>query len=122
MRTVQIAVLGLMLVALAGAQEAKNLRDYMAAAEQIDTFSGTVLVARNGKIVLQHASGLADRGKQLRNTVDTSFRIGSMTKSITATAIMILVDRQGPVRIGDSVCAYLKPCPRNGMRSESNTC
>jgi CubicO group peptidase (beta-lactamase class C family) len=111
MRAVQIAVIGLMLVALAVAQEAKNLRDYMAATEQIDNFSGTVLVTRNGKIVLQHASGLADRGKQLRNTVDTSFRIGSMTKSITATAIMILVDRQGPVRIGDSVCGYLKPCP-----------
>jgi len=63
---------------------------------------------------------MADRGKQVKNTIDTSFRIGSMTKSVTATAVLMLGPQQGPVRTGDSVCAYLKQCPEkwNAVRIE----
>lgn len=55
-----------------------------------DKFSGDVLVARSGKIALQKSYGLADREKHVANTTSTRFRIGSMNKMFTATAILQL--------------------------------
>jgi D-alanyl-D-alanine carboxypeptidase len=59
-----------------------------------DQFSGCVLVARGGKVALEKAYGLADRDRHTSNTVDTKFRIGSMNKMFTATAILQLVGEQ----------------------------
>ena len=49
-------------------------------------FSGAVLVARHGKVLLQDAWGRADRKSGTPNTVRTKFRIGSMNKMFTAVA------------------------------------
>ena len=38
------------------------------------------------------------------------YRIGSMSKPITATAVMALRD-QGKLKLDDSVCVYVSPCP-----------
>ena len=55
--------------------------------------SGVVaLVARNGRLVYHEAAGLANAEKNKPMTPDTIFWIASMTKGITATAVMILVD------------------------------
>jgi CubicO group peptidase (beta-lactamase class C family) len=56
-----------------------------------DRFAGTVLVAKNGKPVFAEAYGLADREKKVPVTLATQFRIGSMNKMFTATALMQLV-------------------------------
>ncbi|HSK00444.1 MAG TPA: serine hydrolase domain-containing protein, partial [Kofleriaceae bacterium] len=55
-----------------------------------DRFSGAVLVAKHGKPIFAQAYGMADRDKQIANTLDTRFRIGSMDKMFTATAILQL--------------------------------
>jgi len=64
-------------------------------------FSGAVLVAENGSPVFERAYGLADREKGVPNTLDTRFRIGSMNKMFTATAVLQLaqagkIDLQAP--------------------------
>src|SRR5262249_35358457 len=41
------------------------------------SFSGTVVVAKNGKVLFNEAYGLADREKKIQNKLDTRFRIGS---------------------------------------------
>jgi CubicO group peptidase (beta-lactamase class C family) len=56
-----------------------------------DRFSGTVLLAKDGKPVFEQAYGLADREHNVRNTLDTRFRLGSMNKMFTAVSIMQLV-------------------------------
>ena len=50
------------------------------------------LIVRDGRVVLQEAAGMANIEKRKPMTPDTIFWIASMTKSITATAAMILVD------------------------------
>jgi CubicO group peptidase (beta-lactamase class C family) len=50
------------------------------------------LVMRDGKVVHHEAAGYADREKRRRMDKDSVFWIASMTKSISATAVMILVD------------------------------
>ena len=57
-----------------------------------DEFSGAVLVARNGEVLLEDAWGLADRESGTPNTTDTKFRIGSMNKMFTAVATLQLVE------------------------------
>ncbi|HOA51931.1 MAG TPA: serine hydrolase domain-containing protein [Thermogutta sp.] len=64
------------------------------------------LVARNGSIVHWEAVGWADIEKQIPMRKDTLFQIASMTKPITATALMVLVDR-GKVALDDPVSRYL---------------
>ncbi|TJY36255.1 serine hydrolase domain-containing protein [Pontimicrobium aquaticum] len=51
-------------------------------------FNGTVLVAKKGTILYQGAFGYANIEKNINNTTNTKFLIGSATKSFTAIAIM----------------------------------
>ncbi|WP_435230704.1 serine hydrolase domain-containing protein [Pseudopelagicola sp. nBUS_20] len=53
----------------------------------------SILVARGGNIVLEHATGLRDRDRKEPFQRDTVARIYSMTKPITTTALMILSER-----------------------------
>jgi CubicO group peptidase (beta-lactamase class C family) len=50
------------------------------------------LVLRDGRVVHHEAAGYADREKRRRMEKDSVFWIASMTKSVSATAVMILVD------------------------------
>jgi len=73
-------------------------------------FSGSVLVARQGELLLSKGYKYADWELEVENTPATKFRIASLTKPFTATAIMILQER-GLLAIGDRVCRYLSSCP-----------
>lgn len=64
------------------------------------------LLARQGKIVHWEAVGWASVEDGIPMPKDALFQIASMTKPITATALMILVDR-GLVRLDDPVSKYL---------------
>jgi CubicO group peptidase (beta-lactamase class C family) len=48
----------------------------------------TIAVARHGKLMIARAYGLADRENQIRTQPDSLFRIGSISKTLTATAIL----------------------------------
>jgi CubicO group peptidase (beta-lactamase class C family) len=74
-------------------------------------FSGTVLVARSGHLLLDKGYGLANADRSLVNTPTTLFGIGSVTKEFTAMAILILQER-GKLHIHDRICIYLSPCPQ----------
>ena len=54
-------------------------------------FSGVVRVDRSGSIELAKAYGLADRGHQIPNTIDTQFGLASGTKGLTALAVVSLI-------------------------------
>jgi CubicO group peptidase (beta-lactamase class C family) len=73
-------------------------------------FSGMILIAQNGKILLIKGHGLADQEKSVPNTPQTQFAIGSITKSFTAMSIMILKERR-LLTLQDSICQYLPDCP-----------
>ncbi len=69
-------------------------------------FDGSVLVAENGKIIYQDAFGMANREWNIPNTVDTKFMIGSVSKPITATLMLILVQK-GLVSLDKTIEDYL---------------
>jgi CubicO group peptidase (beta-lactamase class C family) len=75
-----------------------------------EEFTGAVLVARNGEVILSQGYGLADQEKNLPNTPQTKYRLASITKEFTATAILIL-QAQGKLKVQDPICRYIPECP-----------
>jgi CubicO group peptidase (beta-lactamase class C family) len=73
-------------------------------------FSGTILIAQQGNILLIKGYGLADQETSVPNTPQTQFAIGSITKSFTAMSIMILKERR-LLTLQDPICQYLPDCP-----------
>jgi CubicO group peptidase (beta-lactamase class C family) len=88
----------------------KKIDEVVNAFVKLEQFSGTILVAKDGKPIYTRAVGLADRDHGTKNTLDTKFNIGSIGKTITGTAIMQLVD-QGKVKLTDPASKYLKGFP-----------
>ncbi|GAB4195231.1 MAG: serine hydrolase domain-containing protein [Thalassobaculales bacterium] len=56
-------------------------------------FSGSVLVAYEGRPIFRDSFGLANREWQIPNAADTRFRIASLSKQFTAAAILLLAER-----------------------------
>lgn len=79
-----------------------------------ENFSGTVLVERQGQTVVSKAYGLANREKNIANTVASSYYIGSAQKSIVATAILQL-EQAGKIKIDDPVQRYLPHFPNGAV-------
>lgn len=75
-----------------------------------DVFSGAVLVAVDDQPVLREAVGLADRELGVPNAPDFKFRIGSITKQFTATAILQLQEA-GKLSVDDPVSKYYPAAP-----------
>lgn len=73
-------------------------------------FSGAVLIARNGEVLLSKGYGFANRTEQTPNTTQTRFRIYSNTKQFTAMAILMLY-AQGKLDLQDPLCKYVADCP-----------
>ena len=69
-------------------------------------FQGSYLVAIDGQIKASGGQGLANTQTGERNSVDTVFRTGSVTKPITAIAIMQLKEK-GKLRLDDTVQRHL---------------
>ena len=81
--------------------------DHLTVTEQ---FMGTVLIARNGEILLTTGYGLADIENGRGNTSQTQMRIGSLTKQFTAAAILRLQEL-GKLDVSDTVDVYLPGYP-----------
>jgi CubicO group peptidase (beta-lactamase class C family) len=64
------------------------------------------VVLQNGKVVLTSAVGKQDVEAGIPMSPNTIFRIASMTKPITSSAVMMLVD-QGRIDLSDPVSRYL---------------
>lgn len=82
-----------------------------------DRFSGAVLVAKNGKPIFAEAYGFADRDKQIENTLDTRFRIGSMNKMFTAVATLQLVQAK-KLALTDALAKKLPKYPNQDLASK----
>jgi len=79
-----------------------------------DQFSGTVLIAKDGKPFYTRVEGLASKRFNVPNKLDTKFNLGSMNKMFTGVAVMQLVE-EGKVSLSDPVGKYLPDIPRPGI-------
>ena len=71
-------------------------------------------VAVGGKPVVMKAYGMADLEHDVRNTPETIFEAGSLSKQFTAMAIMLLA-KEGKLSIDDPVRKYIPELPDYGV-------
>jgi CubicO group peptidase (beta-lactamase class C family) len=83
---------------------------YLKALAERDLFSGTVLVARGGEPLFLRSYGLADREARVPNTSDTRYNVGSITKTMTKAALLLLRD-EGKVDFAKTLRTYLPDYP-----------
>ena len=72
----------------------------------IDGPGGSLLIMRNGKIEYEKAYGFADVENKIPNTVNTVFQIGSVSKEMTAAAILMLVEK-GKLSLDDTLTKFI---------------
>lgn len=89
---------------------APKVNEYMDALVKAGKFNGSILIARNGQVIVSKGFGMASFELDVPNTPHTKFRLGSLTKSFTAMGIMLLQER-GKLTVQDSICKYLSDCP-----------
>lgn len=77
-------------------------------------FSGTILVAKDNKLLLNKGYGMADYNKHIINKPQTVFEIASLTKQFTATAILMLQE-QKLLSVQDTINKYISHYP-NGNK------
>ncbi|MDB5156433.1 MAG: beta-lactamase [Mucilaginibacter sp.] len=92
------------------AQDGRKLETLFKRLEKTHQFSGNVLVAENGKVVYRGSLGYADFKSRLPNQANIAFPIASMSKTLTATAILQLAE-QGKLSVNEPVSHYLAGFP-----------
>ncbi len=75
------------------------------------TFSGSVLLARDNQILLIKGYGCSEYGCQEKNTSQTIYRLGSVTKPFTAVIILKLYE-QKKLNLNDKLSIYCPDYPR----------
>ncbi|SPF45053.1 Beta-lactamase (fragment) [Candidatus Sulfopaludibacter sp. SbA4] len=111
MRMIRFLLTAAAAAALLHAQDFTTRADkYINPLVEQNQFIGSVLVARDGKPIFRKGFGLADREWNIPNGPDTKFRLGSITKQFTATAILQLVEA-GKLKTEDPVSKYYTDAP-----------
>ena len=85
----------------------KAMTEYFRHEVRINSAAGYVLmVARDGKLAYSSAVGFRNIEQQVPMTLDTRFRIASMSKPITSVAVLMLYE-EGRFQLDDSVSHFL---------------
>ncbi len=74
-------------------------------------FSGSVLLAEKGKILLNKGYGYANLEYNVPNSAKTVYRLGSLSKQLTAVAILKL-EEQGKLKLTDPISMYVPDFPK----------
>ena len=100
-------LLSLTIVQIAISQNKKTrLAEIMQTYHNYNMFDGAVLVAEHGEVIYKDAFGLANREWNIPNKTDTKFMIGSISKPLTATLVLIQVQK-GFLHLDKTVQEYL---------------
>jgi CubicO group peptidase (beta-lactamase class C family) len=86
-------------------------------AESANAFSGSVLVVDKGRRVLDKGYGLALPKGTRKNAPDSIFRVGSISKQFTASAILKLA-QQGKLAVTDPVSKFFPEYPKANLVSD----
>jgi CubicO group peptidase (beta-lactamase class C family) len=87
-----------------------SMQEYLNAAGRFWNFQGAVLAAKEGRVVFKAGYGLADAEKKIPNTPGTKYLIASITKTFTASAVLVL-EEEGRLKLSDPIANYLEDFP-----------
>ncbi|MGB5024688.1 MAG: serine hydrolase [Saprospiraceae bacterium] len=90
-------------------QLTKRIESYLEEFEKIG-FAGTVLIELDGKNIISKGYGFRNVEFNKKNTPNTIFDIGSLTKQFTASAILKL-EMQGELSTSDTITKFFQNVP-----------
>lgn len=95
-RIILTAIISLLSVQLGFSQaiDKEKLDSYLETLEANDKFMGSVAAARDGKVIYAKATGYADIESKTKATTETKYRVGSISKTFTATLILKAVEEK----------------------------
>ncbi len=102
---------------LSEAELLKEIKTLMNKLASVDAFSGTLLVAKDGKPVYKTVRGMASKAYNVPNRIDTRLNLASIGKTFTAIAIMQLVE-QGKLSLTDNVGKILPDYPNKQVATK----
>lgn len=105
----RLVLLALLLTSCATAPAETKL-DALLKGFESQGFAGTVLVAKNGRIVHHAGYGFADRALRIRTDTKTLYEVGSLEKTFTAAAILKL-ESEGALNTTDPLSRHLGEFP-----------
>lgn len=107
-------ILSMLLLAISianGQTKVGVMESYLAELES-NGFAGSILVAKDSKVLLTKGYGYSDVGNAIKNTPSTVFDIGSITKQFTAAAILKL-EMSGIINVKDEINKYFTGLPND---------
>lgn len=111
MRTFVLAVyLSYLLVNVRADALRDRMDAYVRRYADADFFSGVVRVSKGDHIIYENAFGFADRTLQVPNSLQTKFQIASLSKPMTAAAILLLAD-EGKLSLDDKLSKVVTDFP-----------
>jgi len=90
----------------------QNIDQELAGMCKNHAFSGTVLVAREGKIIYREDVGLADREHHISIGRETKFELASLSKIFTAVLVLQLAE-SGKIKLDAPVSEYVPELARS---------
>lgn len=92
----------------------KHIDEFFHKLHQKSGFNGNILVAKNGKIIYENALGWADHMTRDSLKINSQFQLASVTKTMTSTAILQLMER-GKLRLDQDVKDFFPNFPYDGV-------
>ncbi len=94
----------------AGSDIGSKVDEYISTYQDMELFSGAVLVVKDGEVLLEKGYGKAVYEFDIANNPETKFRIGSLTKAFTAMAILQL-EQKGELMLDDKLTKFIPDYP-----------
>jgi CubicO group peptidase (beta-lactamase class C family) len=100
-------LIGLSFIVSVAAQTPQEKIDSLLSAYcEADCFNGVVLVSKKGEVILKKAYGIADREMNVPMTINTKFRIASLSKPFTSMIILQLAE-DGLIKLDGKITDFV---------------
>ena len=93
------------------AQKEANLDNLVSAYAKLYKFNGSVLVAKNGTILLNKGYGWRNAANKTLNTEQTIYQLGSITKQFTS-AVILKLQEEKKLSVSDKLSKYFPGYPK----------
>jgi D-alanyl-D-alanine carboxypeptidase len=91
---------------------ARKMTLYLDAIQRGGYFSGSILIAHNGKPILRRGIGMANSSAAIPNRPDTIYNIASLSKMFASVAVAQLVEK-GLVSYNDPLSKFIPEYPKH---------
>lgn len=96
------------------AQRTDSIRSFFYNNLELNDLNGMFLIAKNGRIIFEHYQGHANEAANLKMSAETPVHVASISKVVTAVAVLRLVDQE-KIELDTDIRSYLPEIPYEGV-------